>query len=139
MNQQNTTPPPPEITPEDPIAADKKAFGDLVANIPQILKGAGDKLLANKKLIIFISAGIIGLYVLVLVMGQVFKVKNSLTNPTASPSPTPETQNIQETPVPGDPLGENEIKLQELKNKIDSLDLWQNRLQPPVVNFKISF
>lgn len=80
--------------------------------------------------------------VLVILLSVITKnIKNIVTPTNNSPTPTPEENIINpqnQSTVSGE-LAPNQIKLIDLKKQISELDIEQNRLKPPAINFKINF
>jgi hypothetical protein len=87
---------------------------------------------------VILIGSIAGVIILVVVLGLIFGKRAKVPAPTAkTPSPSINTQSP--IPSPGDTLGQNEVKLKNLKEDITNFDINQSRLSPPVIDFKISF
>lgn len=136
-NQQpNPVPTPTEVTKGNP-------FNEIIAKIKLFIspfwqRFTQTKFYTNKK-IFYPIAGMFGLMFLIIILGLLFgNRKPMVVRPT--PTPTPITSEVIESPTPkGDALSVIEQKLLDLKSQIDSLDIKQSRLQPPSMDFKISF
>jgi hypothetical protein len=144
MNDQNpntgTVPQPPAQTPPQntplQLSIDWKS---LPGKIKPILANIFNKFYSNKKIFWPISIAF-GLIFLVIVLGLLFGKRGSpqvVTMATTTPIPT-----IQSTPQAtssGNILTDSQNKLNDLKNQINNLDVQQSRLQPPTLDFNISF
>lgn len=98
------------------------------------------KFYTNKK-IFYSIVGMFGLMFLIVILGLLFGGASKQTSPTKILStPTPFINQALQTPTPsGDELSQTEQRLFDLKTQMDTLDVKQSRLQPPEVDFKISF
>lgn len=133
----NTPPQIPVVPNVDQLAVDRQKFGESFKKFKEALKASLAKLLRNKKMVILIGA-ITGFIILIIILGLIFGKKAKIPARTrATPSPSQNTQSP--IPSPGDTLGQNEVKLKNLKEEILNFDINQSRLSPPVVDFKISF
>jgi hypothetical protein len=84
--------------------------------------------------------GLSVLLFLTILAGLFFGGKKSPSIIKVRPTPTPLIIEKTHTPPPsGDAVSQIETKLLDLKRQIDDLDVKQSRLQPPSVDFKISF
>lgn len=95
----------------------------------------------DKKKLIIIGA-VFGIFLVLLILISVISksVKN-IVSVKSTPSPTTSDVNIEPTPqstVSGE-LSPYQTQLGDLKNQINSLDVYQSRIKPPEVNFKIDF
>ncbi len=76
---------------------------------------------------------------LIIVLGLLFGGKRKQPAVTPTPSPTPF---VEVTPMPSPGIGvlkDSGDELIKLKNQIENLDVKQNRLQPPRVNYNVKF
>ena len=97
-----------------------------------------NKFYSNKK-IFWPVVGFFGLVFLIILLGSLFGGKKTISNVSSRPSAPPI---IQPTPVPtqsSDVLTNSELKLNDLKNQIQNLDVKASRLQPPTLYFNIKF
>lgn len=106
-------------------------FEKIKGMIPPKVVEALNKFYSNKKMFLAVTIPI-GLILLTIIIGLIFGGKNQTQNTTKS-TPTPAA-----TVAPSEaPSGNSE--LDTLKNRLDSYDVRQSRLQPPVINFDIKF
>lgn len=133
----NTPPQIPVVPNVDQLAVDRQKFGELFKKFKEGLKVKLAKLLSNKKMVMLIG-GIVGIMLLIIILGLIFGKKARVPAPTAK-TPLPSINTQSPIPSPGDTLGQNEVKLKNLKEQITNFDINQSRLSPPVVDFKISF
>lgn len=110
----------------------KQSFGQMGPKFTQT------KFYTNKKILWLIGL-VFGLLLLIIIIGLIFGKKGG-SETGVSPTQTPASQATPEA-SPGQPnsLTEIEQKLSDLKTQINDLDVKQSRLQPPNINFKISF
>ena len=97
-----------------------------------------NKFYSNKK-IFWPVVGFFGLVFLIIIVGTIFGGKRTTTNVSSLPSVAPI---IQPTPMPtqsSDILTNSSSKLNDLKSRIQNLDVKQSRLQPPTLYFNIKF
>lgn len=91
-----------------------------------------------RKIIFWPVVGFLGLVFLIIVLGLMFgRKKTAVQEPRVTSTPF-----ILSTPVASPSagiLGTSGEKLIQLKNQIDNLDVKQDRLQPPSVNFDVKF
>jgi len=135
------SPPTPDSNATSKYAASLSIdWKSLPAKIKPILANIFNKFYSNKKIFWPISIAF-GLIFLVIVLGLLFgkkrNVPQAVTMATATPIPT-----IQSTPQAtssGNILTDSQNKLNDLKNQINNLDVQQSRLQPPTLDFNISF
>jgi|GEM_PF-5576605 len=111
-------------------------LGKIWNRIPQRIKDVLIKFYANKK-IFWLVVGSVGLILFTLIMGLVFGIKTPLLAPKNSPSPL--VQSTPEASPSGDILTVTAGRLRELKLEINSIDVAQSRLKPPVINYDIKF
>lgn len=131
------------ITQVSPIEPKKtspvsKVVSKISGKIPQKAKDFFNRFYANKKIFWPITI-VFGLMFLIIVLGLLFGSKGTavavppnkttapfiLATPTASPS--------------GDILTVTENQLKDLNDQINSLDIGQNKLKPPDINYNIGF
>lgn len=96
------------------------------------------KFYTNKKIFLPISISF-GLIFLILILGLLFGKRNTTQVALETPKPTPTAQNTPQATTSGDILFDSQIKLNNLKNEINNLDVKQSRLQPPSLDFDIKF
>lgn len=129
---------------EQPIAATptpKPAYlaflEKVLAKIPQPVKNIFSRFYANKK-IFWPIAGAFGVIILIIIVGLIFGTKKQRV-PTPKSTPTPQVQTTLEASPSGDPLTVIQDQLNSIRSQINGLDVYQERLQPPSVNFDIKF
>ena len=105
---------------------------------PLLTKFKQSRFYSNKK-IFYPLAVAFGLILLTIIVGLIFGGARKATTGTTT-TPTPFVSQISPTPSPsGDVLSQMGQKLFDIKTQINTLDVKQSRLQPPTINFKISF
>lgn len=142
MNDQNqninTGIPPAQIPPQNmpKISIDWKTLPE---KLKPILVAMFNKFYSNKKLFWPVSISF-GLIFLVIVLGLLFGKRGvpQVVN-TATPTPVPTVQSTPQATSSGDILTDSQNKLNDLKNQINNLDIQQSRLQPPALDFNVSF
>lgn len=136
MNEQipNTNPVPPQ-----PAKFGKlQEFSNKIKKVlnPLWLKFTQSKIYTNKKIFLPLSIAFCLIFLIILI-GMIFGGKGAGTQTNAGPTPVPQIS--QEATPSGDTLSQYEQKLTDLKSQINNLDVKQSRLQPPSLDFKISF
>lgn len=110
----------------------------LIEKIKTILISMFEKLYSNK--IMFWSlTSFLGIVLLIVIVGSLFGHPGSKVIPNHLPTATPF---ILATPVASsssDVVSTSQEKLLKLKNQLDQLDIKQERLTPPNLNFDIKF
>ena len=104
--------------------------------IALLLKEMLAKFYANKKMF-WLAIGAATLVLLTLVAGLFFGGKKLTTK--VSPSPSPQVPASREASASTDVLDNLQARLSDLRIQIDQFDVKQSKLQPPEINFKISF
>lgn len=112
-------------------------FEKILAKIPQPVKNVFVRFYSNKK-VFWPIAGALGLVIFIVIIGLLFGTKQQRA-PTAKSTPTPQVQTSPEASPSGDPLTIIQNKLDSIRSQINSLDVYQERLQPPSLNFNIKF
>jgi hypothetical protein len=132
MNPDQISPPIEPVQVPEP-----NLFKKLYAKVPQKIKEGLNKFYANKKVFWPVTIAFVLIF-MVIVVGLLFGSKTGIQIAKKSPTPTPI---VAATPQPEaqDLLSILERKLNDLKFQIANLDVNQKRLQPPVINFKVSF
>ena len=90
---------------------------------------------SSKKKLFKSLAIVLGILLVVLIAALGYLAFRNQGQSSLGPYPTPETSPISDTTE----VNENEVKLGALKEEIIKLDIFQKRLAPPIINFKISF
>lgn len=123
----------PSLSVKKPVMLDK-----IMQKIPQKIKDPLIKFYANKK-IFWPVAGAAGAILLIVILGLLFG-KRSLNQATGKPKPTPVQNQVENQASPSpDQLSQIQIDLGKIRNLITGLDVRQAPLQPPAIDFKISF
>lgn len=92
----------------------------------------------NKKVFWPVSSAI-GLVLLVIFLGLLFGKRTGQKSSVILPPSTPIIQNTPQASASGNIIIDSQVKLSDLKNQINNLDVKEGRLQPPTLNFKIKF
>lgn len=127
MNEQN---PIPNQTPiNQPVAPTlmRPRFSDLLRDIFK-------KFRENKKLF-RLTVIILGIMFIIIVVGSLFSVFRNQRKPKTLASPTSQPTKIFENLE----ANKNAEQLKNLKEKILNLDIYQKRLTPPTIDFKVDF
>ncbi len=93
---------------------------------------------ANKKIFWSISI-LFGIIFLIIILGLLFGSPQSAPIPVAKKTPVPFVLATPTASPSGDVLTMTENQLKDLNNQINSLDISQNKLKPPDINYAISF
>jgi len=104
--------------------------------IPEPVKRVFYKFYSNKKVFLPVTAAF-SLIVLIIILGLIFGNRNKMTKTLETPAPTPVPYVAPQTAQPQDIITVTESVLKGLKSQIESLDVHQNRLQPPKFDFNI--
>lgn len=96
------------------------------------------KIYSNKK-IFYPLAIALGLVFITMIIGIIFGSKTSAPQVMTFVKPTPPSISINTATQSADPLTTIQGTLDNLNNQINAFDVKQNRLQPPTLNFNISF
>ncbi len=126
----------PTQTPTEPIVPASK-FGKLLEKIPTPIKNLFAKFYENKK-IFWPVTGAAGAIFLILILGLIFG-KRQMAISTTKPSPTQSQNQATSVPSTPDQLQQIQMTLGKIKDQITNLDVTQAPLQPPGIDFKISF
>lgn len=106
---------------------------------PMLSKFKQSRFYTNKKIFYPLSIAFCLIFLTILV-GLLFGGARKTGLVRATPSPTPFVSQISPSPTPsGDVLSQIGQKLFDIKTQINALDVKQSQLQPPTINFKISF
>lgn len=132
---------PPDNTQTQPTQEIQKVLGDnsvkkTWSKALDLLKSLFTKFYLNKKIFfpVTIASAIL---VVVLIIGLVFGTNKAQID-RSSPQPNPASLNIVEQ-TPASSLSKIQIELVRLKDQIQTLDVKQSRLSPPVINYEIRF
>jgi len=112
-------------------------FSKISDKIPQKVKDLFNKFYANKKIFWPITI-LFGIIILIIILGLLFGTPKTPTPPGSKKTPQP-LETTPEASPSGDVLSTSDRLLKELNNQINSLDLGQNKLKPPVINYKVDF
>lgn len=132
---------PPDNTQTQPTQEIQKVLGDnsvkkTWSKALNLLKSLFTKFYLNKKIFfpVTIASAVL---VFVLIIGLVFGTNKTQID-RSSPQPNPASLNIVEQ-TPASSLSKIQIDLVRLKDQIQTLDVKQSRLSPPVINYEIRF
>lgn len=92
----------------------------------------------NKK-IFWPVAIVFGLMLLIIILGILFGSKGAAVAVSPKKTPPPFVMATPTASPSGDILTITENQLKDLNDQINSLDIGQNKLKPPVVNYDIGF
>ncbi len=143
MNDQNTntnsspgvepTTPPVSANPEPIVKPNLRE--QISSKIPPKVKETFNKFYANKK--VFWPVTIVsGLLFLTILLGLLFGSGDkgqSIAKKISTPTPVSQENVDQKS------QGSTETKLEQLKDQINAFDVNQQRLQPPAIDFEVSF
>lgn len=122
--------------PEVPTAK-PTLFSKISAKIPQKVKDVFKRFYANKKVFWPITI-LFGIIILIVILGLLFGSPGIPTPP--GPKRTPQAAEATPEASPSsDILSVSERRLKELDGEINSLDIAQSKLKPPLINYKVSF
>lgn len=106
--------------------------------IPKKIQDVLRKFYANKKIFWPISI-LFGILFLIIILGLLFGSPAPAVPPASKKTPTPFVEATPEASPSGDILTVTGNQLKDLDDQINSLDLGQNKLKPPVINYKVDF
>lgn len=142
VNQpQNQTGIPVPVAPPvgaTPPASKIPSLSQMKNSIKPLLKNVFGKLYENKKMF-YLVMSLLGLIVLIIVAGVIYKMSRNLSSRskvTLTPPPVAETITTNENLTPLEKM-ENDLKA--TKVKIDALDVKQLPLTPQIIDYKIKF
>lgn len=104
--------------------------------IPQPVKDIFIKFYSNKRIFWIVTVSF-GLILIIVIAGLIFG-KKGITQPKPTPTPSQTQTKVQATPAEG-ALTQIQINLAKIKDQIMNLDVRQAPLQPPTIDYKISF
>lgn len=132
MNQenQNITPPP---APVPPVAAPVQPPAP--RKTIDLAKEKLRNFYYSKKKLFKSLAIALGVLLVVVIAALVYSAFANRNKGGLEAYPTPEASPVSTSTE----VNENEVKLNALREKIIKLDIFQKRLAPPIINFKISF
>lgn len=93
---------------------------------------------ANKKIFWPVTI-VFGLMFLIIILGILFGSKGAAVAVSPKKTPQPFVTATPTASSSGDILTVTENQLKDLNDQINSLDIGQNKLKPPVVNYDIGF
>lgn len=135
MNNDNIQPNPPVTQSPEPIQT--------VPNTSQfstddLIKKISNSGLLTKRTLVLIGGVSLGIIVIIVILGLLFGKRGIMSGISSAPTPTPF---VLITPPPAIPnsLSTSPDKLNQLKDQIEELDVKQDRLQPPPLNFNVGF
>ncbi len=122
----------PQTNPQENIPAKTGVNKD---KLKELLGEVFSKITANKKLTI-VLVSIVSIFVLVIIAGIIFRLVNSSKQGAAVATPSPEA-----TPqvILTDESRANELRLKQLREDIQKIDVNQKYLTPPTLEFEINF
>src|SRR5258706_2888233 len=128
-----------EVNPVEAQAISVKPnfLSKVCAKIPQKVKNLFNRFYSNKKVFWPITIAF-GLIFMIIILGLLFGSKK-VSPITQSKTPQPEVLATPEASESSDILSVSERKLKDLNNQINSLDLGQNKLKPPSIDYNVSF
>lgn len=127
MNEQNPL--------SNPIStAESSAPTPVLPKFFDLLKDVFKKFRENKKLF-RLAVILLGAMFIIIIVGFFFSVFKNRGGPEVAVSPTPQPTQIFENPE----ANKNIEKLKNLKEKMFNIDIYQKRLSPPTINFKVDF
>ncbi len=107
--------------------------------IPLPIKNILIKFYTNKKVFIPVAVAF-GLIFLIVILGLLFGSKSApIVIVPPKKTLTPFVVTTPEATPSGDILSVTEVKLRELNNRINSLDVRQQKLSPPIIDYDVSF
>lgn len=112
-------------------------FSKISDKIPPKIKDLFAQFYA-KKMIFWPITILFGIIILIIILGLLFGSPRAPTPPGPKRTPQPVVATPEASPS-GDILSVSESKLKDLNGQINSLDLEQNKLKPPVINYKVDF
>lgn len=118
------------MNPETPIQPPKPTFKER-------LLGIWNKFYSNKK-IFWLITSLFSLIILISISGLIFRLVRSnqkTTIQTSTPTPMAQTQTEEKK----EPLDLAKEELTKLDGQIKNLDIKQQKLMPPAVDFKVDF
>lgn len=128
-----------EIPPTQPPTQKEGFLGKIEGKIPSKIRSLFAKFYA-KKIFFWPVTITFGLLFLIIILGIIFgKGAAPAAIIKATPTPVPF---VLATPSPctgSDPICQTENTLMDLNGQINSLDIKQNRLLPPQIDYNISF
>ncbi|QQG41926.1 MAG: hypothetical protein HYV90_01275 [Candidatus Woesebacteria bacterium] len=136
---QTVTQPKPKGGVTEVIGKIKTVLLRVWGSFPLPVKNILIKFYANKKVFIPVTVAF-GLIFLIIILGLLFGTRSApvvFIPPKKTPTPFVVTTPIA-TPS-GDILSVTEIKLKELNSQINSLDVSQQKLSPPAIDYDVSF
>lgn len=115
-----------------------QSANSFISKIFQSLKNIFNKFYSKKKIFWPVTISI-GLILLIILIGLVFGKRN-LGNQKSQPLPTPvQTQATPGSTATPNQLTQIQLNLGKIKDQIQSLDVNQSQLTPPMVDYNISF
>jgi hypothetical protein len=111
-------------------------FSKFWGKMPERVKNPLIRFYSNKKIFWPVAISI-GLVFLLIIIGLIFGSINRMNSP-ATKTPIPTATPVP-TEKPSDILTITQVELGRLRDQILQLDVKQNRLKPPTVNYDIKF
>jgi hypothetical protein len=134
----NIPPQPPVLPVEETPTQAPMGQSPLISKAKGMFSAGFNKFYTNKKIFWPVSIAV-GFLVLVVLLGLIFGNRNGSQTVSKTPTPSPIAQGTPESSASGDILSETQIKLNDLKKQVNSLDVRASRLKPPVLDFDIKF
>lgn len=106
--------------------------------VPPPIKNILIKFYTNKKVFIPVTVAF-GLILLIIILGLLFGSKDTPVFIPPKKTPTTFMVATPEASSSGDILSVTENKLKELNIRINSLDVGQQKLSPPVIDYNVRF
>jgi len=129
-----------EVKPNEPAVSPSKftVLNQIWDKIPKNIQDVLRRFYANKK-IFWPIAILFGILFLIIILGLLFGSTAPAASPATKKTPIPFVEVTPEASPSGDILTVMGNQLKDLNNQINSLDLGQNKLKPPVINYKVDF
>lgn len=136
---------PTEIITESPISQAQNSKSAPITSKLQLTQSAKNilakiyfgKFYANKRVFWVVTISL-GLILVVIILGLIFGKRKVGNGSNLKSTPLQNQNNIEPTATP-DQLSQIQINLVKIKDEIISLDVNQAFLQPPAIDYKISF
>lgn len=139
QNPNINIPPQPPVLPvaETPAQA-PIGQSQLISKAKAMISAGFNKFYTNKK-IFWPVALAVGFLILVILLGLIFGNRNGGQTVSNIPTPSPVTQSTPVSSASGEILTDTQIKLNDLKKQVNTLDVRASRLKPPALDFDIKF
>lgn len=139
QNPNINIPPQPPVLPVAEVPSQAPAgWKPPLSKAKEMLSAGFNKFYANKKIFWPVTIAV-GFLFLVILLGLIFGKRNASQIVSKTPVPSPVVQNTPVSSASGDILTDTQIKLNDLKKQVNTLDVRSSRLKPPILDFDIKF